>query len=431
MLQAFFNLKFLYLLLGITIPFATLGPALPGMIWIAPGLLIGAAILAVSTLLHGINYRMLVGVAMLLVLTATSLARHAPSTYALSLIAFAVSMAPLFITRVSDDSHEKLITGFIIGYLITLFLIFFWIVTQLVNMRDLYESLSPFRRVRLNNHNYFVAYYRPQAGFAEPAHLAYYLAFSYAVFDHLKVKWANFLKLSCAIAIFAIGSLVGIVLFATYFLLKTITHLPKFRLSKRVLTRSILGAGASVAVLVTVVPTSFLMSMYEVVTSRFSKAFDAAQSGRMSGSEGSRVNTLRALFDYWGDQGYAGMLYGEGYGNISAWLSEFYAGIRWSTMAAGGVDSKFVALAISSGLVGIIFYVSLFFIIFRHFGGSRNLAIIALFIVANLASGGLLVYWKWHLLFVLLLVAQRNHASAYEAENFRTVRAGQGYLRGA
>ena len=51
----------------------------------------------------------------------------------------------------------------------------------------------------------------------------------------------------------------------------------------------------------------------------------------------------------------------------------------------------------------MLFYVAFFATVFRHHRATGDIPLIVLFVLGNLASGGLLLFWKWHLLFVALV----------------------------
>lgn len=402
----------LYFALGFFVPFATLGPPLPGMIWITPSYFIGAALVALSLLSGKTNARQVTFTLLIIVFAATSMGRHDLNTYLISLAAFALATCPLFITFSNMDRFNSLVSGFIISYIITISLIIAEILSQLLGIFYIYDQLSPFRPIKIHPHNYFVAYYRPQAAFAEPAHLGYYLAFTYVVFDRLKMRQRNLLQISCLAATFFTGSLVGIILIATYIGVSAVSRF----LALYSNGHSTVGRPFLVSMLI-IFPASILTlaqfgaDFLNTISSRISRTQEALSAGQMTGSEGSRANALRTLLDYWDDKGVAGMLIGEGYGNISSWLTETYGHLQWSTMAGGSVDSKFVAIVLGTGVIGALFYIGFFAIVFKYFKAATDMPIIALFIMANLASGGLLWYWKWHLLFILLIVI-RYHKSA-------------------
>lgn len=379
------------------------------MVWFTPGLVLGALVFFRSIMLHGVSNRFVWYFCLLLCLLGSSVFRNPLGVYLMSLTGFAVAFMALLSRPPRAAGSARLMVGFSHGFILSVIVLLLEIASQFAGLYEVFNSLNPLRDPKLNAHNFFVAYFRPQAGMAEPAHLGIYMAFAFAIFDQSKLRRRDLLKILCVVSIGLIGSMVSIALLISYVVP---AYASRFKLfAFRVQNYQVFGFLLFVVACLVISQSSFFQTAVDTVFSRLERSFAAFESGNLSGSEGSRVNSIRVVFDYWEAKGIEGLLIGEGYGNIEPWLIETYRDEVWSSMARGGIDSQIVAMILSSGLIGLTVYLFLLYSVFRAFNfNSRTISIASLFLVSLFASGGLLLYWKWQLLFVLLSVTRLNSA---------------------
>jgi hypothetical protein len=135
--------------------------------------------------------------------------------------------------------------------------------------------------------------------------------------------------------------------------------------------------------------------MYSVIISR-----------DFTGSVGTRSNAIRALPIYWSDKGLIGFLFGTGYGNYENWLIQNFShmGSRVA-MARGDINNLIAVVWLSTGLFGFAAYAYFFKRIFTlSVHKSLYLPVLVFVILVQFATGSLIAYNYWFLLFIVITV---------------------------
>lgn len=410
----------LFFLFGACLPFFTVGPQIANGLWLSPSIFIGLLIAIISIITRGATTRLMLLVAMVMVFALTSMGRHSPGTYVFSLIMLFSVMAPMCLARVGSAHQLALQKGFILGLCATILLVWVEIITQIAGLRALYEGVANlFRSVegRAGVHNFFVLYQRPQAAFLEPAHLAIYLTISLIVLDIIATPLGKRLHAVTILTILLVGSVVGYVLLVGYFgtrALGLLRHL-SFRVRRRRLQSIAVSAGVVALGVMAFVVFQYeaAAGMFDHVVVRFIRTFAAVQAGALTGSEGSRANMLRILFDYWQIEGLSGFLYGTGYGNVSDWLIANYAHLgRFATVARGQLDSIIVGIFVATGILGGVAYLLFAATCLKRVGRDRFLPLFLFFLLLNFANGFLIAYPMWHLFAVIVFLSSGKGGAA-------------------
>ena len=410
----------LFFLFGACLPFVVVGPQIANNLYASPSIFIGALIVAVSVLNRGATWRLLLLVTMILVFVLTSLGRHSLSTYALSAVMLLTVMAPMCLAHISASQQAALTKGFILGLCATLVLVWFEIVTQILGLGAIHGGVANiFRPIEQRGgvSNFFVLYQRPYAAFSEPAHLAIHLVMSLLILDVIGTRLADRLRALSILSILFVGSVVGYVLLLGYLGANLVGSSMRYalRVRRRTLRRIALSTGilAMGVVAFAIFQGEAAAAMVDRIAGRFIRTFEVVQEGRLTGSEGSRANTFRILFDYWEAEGLSGFFFGTGYGNISRWLIENYGHLDRSADAAHGrINSIIVANLIATGFFGIVIYFVFILACLKRVGRNRFFPLFFMFLLANFSTGTLIVYSLWHILAIIILLTPPQAVSA-------------------
>ena len=410
-------ISYLVFLFGVCIPFFVVGPRISNGLWLSPSILIGVLLVATSVLVQGLTIRIVFLSIMLFVFALTSAGRHAPDTYLFSLLMLFAVMAPMCVRSISGEQAKWLKVGFICGLLITLVLVWIEILSQVFAqdyiyrfVGNLFAGLEP----RMNPHNHFVLYQRPQVAFSEPAHLAIYLSASLLILDLIGSRLTGFLRLATCLTIIAVGSMVGYVLLMAYVLLKLYNACYSSGLKINVIQISsiafvLFGFGLLSMVLL---KSTVFMEVIDKIFGRIMKTLDVLRSGDLVGSEASRVNVLPVLMDYWRIEGFPGVFFGTGYGNASDWLITNYGHLGGqATVGRGHFDNILVGISLTTGIFGLVFYMLFTVLCISRVGKENFFLIFIIFILLNFSTGFLIAYPIWHLMAIILLIAGAHKAS--------------------
>lgn len=345
---------------------------------------------------------------MLAAFAATAITRHPISSFALSLAALGAALVPLTLPATRPGDLKPLLRGLTLGLWLTLALIGLALFVQFGGAVFFPAEVTAALVHPLAGQ--FLGYTRPSAGFSEPSHLAIFMAAFYVAQDLLARRGLSrpLTRAGTLIALFASGSLSGIVLFVVYMAARLLAGL-----------FSALGRGASRrrlqqlggVVLAAGVALSFVdlgsVGFLDEYIERLVKTQDDLESLNLEGSEASRINAVLALPDYWDTSGLTGFLIGTGYANYQEFLLSTYGHLSESaTFARGQVDSILIAVFLSTGLLGLLAYLHF---LRAAFGGAvlRAAWPVAVFVLAlNFSYGYLISGLYWNLLFMLASIAR-------------------------
>lgn len=385
------------------LPFPAMGILLTGNFPLSPAIFFGTAYSLLGLVTRGMRRSHLAAGGMLLAFLVTAMPRFEYTSYALSMCALGVAIAPLTVPVFESLAWQRLLSGFLLGLYLTLSIIWVEVGAQVLGIGLISEALQlifPY-----GGQGVFINLLRPKAGFLEPSHLAIYLCFAFAVLDICKDLKNGFVwqKAMILVALLAVGSLSGIVIIFIYLTVSSLQDLP---LAVRNLLR---GRAMFYALLSLILAVSLIAYFYDTVvqaidlySTRLDKTLIALGEGGLEGSEGSRINALKALPKYWSEFGISGFLFGTGYANYEDWLIKTYEYLGpWSTFARGQIDNMLVAVFLSTGLVGMSAYLLFTLWVLRHAEIKRATVIGVFLITVNFAFGYLVLYLYWYLLFVL------------------------------
>ena len=403
--------------LGFFLPFANQGPHVAGSIYITPGLVIGVIAPIYILVKRGIGLRFAYLLLMIIIFFILTFLRYPLESFYLSLSALFLLLLILVVRMPHEYEINALFIGFQVGLAVVVFIIFVEIFSQIIGADSVYLGVQRFfsdQRTIQNAHNHMVFYYRPYATFAEPAHLAYYLAFSYATLDQVRSSGRSWLKYLTLLAIFLSGSMVGYVLLLVYLVSKksSIVHnygLMNLRLNiVKTLESLLLFSLLTILILFVFLYSDFFQTISERLVGRLSQVYEALIGHNVGSSAGVRAGSWIVLLDYWRSNEFGAFLVGTGYANYDTYMMEYYRDSPYSTWASGKLHSSAVVVLLSTGLVGSLSYLLFMFSVFRYFRQDKNLAVVTLVLFAHFASGALLSYVQWQIMFVLLLARNFN-----------------------
>ena len=397
-------------LVGLTLPFPELGFPLNEVFTLSITSLIGMLFACRRLGRYGLTAEYKAALVMIVVFAATAVARYPLSSYALSLAALGLALLPFANSRLRPGELLGLVEGLLLGMWLTLGLMALCILPQVVGAVELLGPLASWL-VGTEQMGVFLGYIRPFAGFTEPSHLAIYLASVYVVLDLLvRAGWPlAFWRAVAPAAVLFTGSVAGLVLLVLYVFSRWAGALGRLlagRFSMKIVMRGLVATAVLVALFLAMGPDP--EDLFEQYALRVLKTLDDVETGNLVGSEGSRVNAVLALPDYWTATGLPGFLAGTGYANHKAWLIDAYGHLNESaTFSRGAVDSILIAVFLSTGVFGLAAYLKFLAVGF----GTRVLAAhmsLAVFVLAiNFAYGYLIAGLYWQLLFVLAATARQ------------------------
>jgi len=427
--------KTLLFLLGLFIPFPLLGWPISPPIFVGPSLILGVLFAASSILGRGLSRRGWYALFMIAAFWLTAVFRYASSDYILSLAALSLAIAPASVCTPRANEARSLYFGVLSGAVAAAAILLLEIFSQISGYDELYATITntfPHGIRRSESYQLFnlgpLSYVRPAASFAEPAHLALYLVFVLICIDAFGKSgiWSIYARALFAACCILTGSASGVVVLLVYLAISFRYYLSNFFLS-RFSSLSPTLAVLTVLFLVSGITLFYeqAFSLFDPVAKRLEVAVVSFQSGELIGSEASRINSYIALRDYWDQEGLFGLLFGTGYANSELWLISNYGHLStFASFARGHVDSMFVAVMLSTGLVGAFFYALYVRTFFPQNGARSSLGIWWYIIATNLTFSVLVVSLPWMMFFCLhvLSVSQsgddrssmkRSRASSY------------------
>lgn len=401
-------------LVGATLPFPLIGVPLNELFVMSLTPVLGLVFGARRWMRHGWQPLHKTAAVMLLVFTASSALRHPVTSYVLSVGALALALIPLTTPELGGLGTRALLKGLMLGLWATLALTLATILLQISGLQGLLGPFAPLL-VGTEQTGMFLGYVRPFAGFSEPSHLAIYFATMYVALDLLaRAGTPSGLTRPClAVAIVFTGSVSGLVLFVTYLVADGLIRLRRLlrkSLAAATMLRTLVAVLALLVVVSLVGPNSAeLVDEYAV---RVVQTLDDIETGNLVGSEGSRINAVLALPDYWESAGLSGFLMGTGYANYQSWLIDNYGHLDESaTFSRGGIDNILIAVFLSTGVLGFIAYLAFLYKAFGPRAVAANPSLVVFVLALNFSYGYLISGLYWDLLFVLAAMARLNSST--------------------
>ena len=234
---------------------------------------------------------------------------------------------------------------------------------------------------------------RVRSTFSEPSFYAIYLCLVFYVQSDFDIKYKKILVTTIIILLLLTLSLTGVFImaFLVYYKYFRGTIIRKF---KTIIT----------VILVTIISYIIFPSTFDQLINRISNTYFSFNSSNITGSEESRINTFPVLINYFTSSD-GNILTGEGYSNYEGWLinNYSYAGLL-SSFARGQIHNAFAVIGISTGLMGLIIYLSIFLIM-----GSKNILpwdAIIFHLLIQLSYTLMIGYFLWGIL--LVIIANKN-----------------------
>lgn len=399
----------LFYMIGWTLPFPVIGIPINVAYTLSLTSLLGIVLASRRLLRDGWQPLHRAALLMLLVFTGTAAWRFPVTSFALSLSALAFALSPLTNLEVHWRELRALIRGLLGGFWMTVGLILLTILSQLIGLE---RSLGPISTLLVGDEQTgrFLGYIRPYAGFSEPSHLAIYLVGVFVCVDILsRAGWRmGSRKIVVAFATLLTGSVSGLLMLALYLLGRLFGVLGRIitgRMSKTFVPRALVGLGVAIGAFLVVGPSP--ADLADEYTLRLIQMLDDMETANLVGSEGSRVNAVLALPEYWESTGTLGFLLGTGYANHEAWLIDTYGHLNENaTFARGAVDSIVIAVFLSTGLVGLIAYVGFLYRVLSWPIVKAYPTIVLFLLALNLSYGYLISGLYWQVILVVAVIAR-------------------------
>lgn len=341
----------------------------------------------------------------------------AAPTYALSEYAPSVALlltlwVPLLCARYAGWQHRNIVGGLLLGLALSILLASYDVLAWRLGSGPLATVLGS-TIPQADPREWVFLKLRLQGAMTEPASYAVFLVFVYAALDH----WAwticrarlllATLRILTALALLATVSLSGWILFLVYLAVRQVERSDANWKRRR---RSRLIAGVSAAVVIVGVAillrSGAMESVGEQVGARIATAVAAVGTGDVAGSEGTRINALRVMWNYWHEEGTARAIWGEGFGNIDSWLKGRFGGQQRTQLAEGRIHNVFAYIGIASGAVGLSLYIAFVVTVLRAWPSPLPRSYLWLWIVAHFATAQIIDYQLWGYLLLGLICSR-------------------------
>lgn len=238
--------------------------------------------------------------------------------------------------------------------------------------------------------------YRVMSTFSEPSNYAIYLAFIIIIND-IANEGAIY-KVIKTLALFVMlltFSTSGITIILLYYVLRSLLKLRVRRLYTLAIILIILSTTYYVPLSLDSSDTNPLIDYINKRALNIGNAFDPNTS--YSTSESTRLGAITVVKTYVSMEGWIkALLFAEGFNNYSEWLAFEASGPQNSSFERGTVQNAFTAIALGSGIVGLLLYLANIFAIFKYvlarYKPSWALPAICAWLCANFANGQIIVY---------------------------------------
>jgi hypothetical protein len=236
----------------------------------------------------------------------------------------------------------------------------------------------------------------------EPSILSYLALFYLVCFNVLSniFKINPIYRFSPILVIFATLSSSGVL-----FLLVVIV-LSLFNNNKTYFNRGTFMILSSVVLLMTAVSPELEKAFYKIL-SRIFEIYFTIQEGVLSGSVGYRVHSILETIDFFSNAEFINIITGTGFSNYKSYIYEKYNHLHFSGFLTGDLNSILSVVAISTGLFGLLSFVSVIFFGVRSCKTPVTNDFPFIFIIFLLFSyGNMLAPFFWVILFSFFCLRQ-------------------------
>jgi hypothetical protein len=340
----------------------------------------------------------------------TAAFRYSPTAYLASWFGLCVMLLP-FCGVAENVRRERLLKFLVVGTLVSFCFGTYEIASNFVGLPRLGEvfTFGLWSQVQYTSQ---IGLTRVKATMAEPAHYSRYLVFVYATVDlaernGLTFRGRRLFQATTLLMITATLSLTGIVLVIVYIFASSINAQKSNLISTLFSGRLLLTVlGLPVLVYLLYFSSGTVREIVDLVVRRINDSFRAYEYGVLKGSEGSRINSTFIVFDYLASQDLWHALTGEGYANYDRWLVEkyWYLDRGRSSFARGDLHNAFSVVGISTGLLGLLLYISFLSAIVRKYALPYLFAL--LWVVSHFSTGGIVKAQFWGIVLVAAIILQ-------------------------
>jgi|GEM_PF-6419324 len=263
-----------------------------------------------------------------------------------------------------------------------------------------------FQEVQYSTRSDYFGISRSRAIFNEPSYFGIYLTLIYFLFKNLKLNifWRLLLLIEI-LTTFSFGCFVLIFLIHIYIFLKKISF------------KIILSTLFIIIIFSLIInKTDYGNKIYSVIEERVSISFNAIALGVLTGSEGSRINSLPVAFMF-ANENTNNFILGEGFSRDRNWLKRNFGHIPLNQLGEGYIFNTFAAVVFHGGITALILYLLFLIKLFKNIKISSEFVLIFLYL--HFVYSGLQSYYLWICIFLVInIVTPSLNQSKKNDKNF-------------
>ena len=317
----------------------------------------------------------------------TNLLRFGLDTYVLSIFQLLTAIIPS-ISILSNLNNINLKKTLII---ILKFQLIFFIPLILRDYRLFnFEILDfIFQEVHYSTRSDYFGIERSRATFLEASYFGIYLTLIYFLFKELKLNifW-RLLILIEIITTFSFGCFMLIFLIYCYNFFKKISFKAFLNTLLLIITLSLVLS-----------KTNSGNKFFSIIEERIKISYEAIAFGVLTGSEGSRINSLPIAFVF-ASENVNNFILGEGYSTNRNWLKTNFGNIPGNQFAEGHIFNTFAAVIFHGGITALILYLLFLLKLFKNIKISSEFILIFLYL--HFVYSGLQSYYLWICIFLVI-----------------------------
>lgn len=275
------------------------------------------------------------------------------------------------------------------GILLILPFVIYDLCVTFLNANPLEEFVVFFKN---SNSTKVFGFYRVKATFDEPSYFGIYLVSLLFYFLEINSRYKKN-------AIWIISLLIPLTFSLTAFVLTVVVLTIRY-------TKSFWRLSFFYLIIFTLI--SILPTYGGFFHERILLTVESLISGNISGSEGSRSNSIIVMLNYLRNADFHSFFMGEGYGRYDKWLMQNFSGFNEAMVsyARGQINNTIAVVGISLGFVGLFIYLKFFFSLVKSKLLSQKALVLHLFI--QFSFGFLVGYFFWGIILIFMLIQNFN-----------------------
>lgn len=317
----------------------------------------------------------------------TNLLRFGLDSYVLSIFQLLTAIIPsISILSNLNNSNLKKTLIIILKFQLIIFIPFILRDYRLFN----FEILDfIFQEVHYSTRSDYFGIERSRATFSEASYFGIYLTLIYFLFKELKLNifW-RLLILIEVLTTFSFGCFILIFLIYCYNFFKKISF--KAFLNTLLLT---------ITLSLVLSKNNSANKFFNVIKERVIVSYEAVAFGLLTGSEGSRINSLPVAFIF-ANENTNNFILGEGYSTNRNWLKTNFGNVPGSQFAAGHIFNTFAAVIFHGGITALILYLVFLINLFKNI--KIPFEFILIFLYVHFTYSGLQSYFLWTCAFFVI-----------------------------